>query len=67
MVLMQYLIYCNNLMYNIKVDETDMWHQKLRHLKFKNLTKDVNTRAMLGVSKLNKKNLEVYDACQLRK
>ncbi|KAI3443888.1 hypothetical protein Pfo_000553 [Paulownia fortunei] len=53
--------------YNIKVDETDLWHQKLGHLNFKNLIKIVNTRAMLRVPKLNKKNLGVWDACHIGK
>ena len=48
-------------------DEIEIWHQRLGHLNFKNLTKIVNTRAFCGIPKLGMKKNEVCRSCQLEK
>ena len=44
-----------------------MWHQKLGHLNFKNLTKIVNTWAIRGIPPFSKKEPGVCGHCQLGK
>ena len=53
--------------YKVLHDNIDLWHQKLGHLNFKNLTKIVNTGAVRGIPTLSKKEPGVCGPCQLGK
>ena len=46
--------------HKISPDNIDIWHQKLGHLNFKNLTKIVNTRVVRGIPSLSKKEPGVW-------
>ena len=49
------------------LDKAEIWHQKLSHLNFKNMTKIVNIGVVRGVPKLGKKQLGICEPCQLGK
>ena len=49
------------------LDNIDLWHQKLGHLNFKNLTKIVNTGAVRGIFPLSRKESGVCGPYQIGK
>ena len=49
------------------LENTDLWHQKLGHLNFKNLTNIVNTCAVRGIPPLSRKELGVCGPCKIGK
>ena len=49
------------------LNNIDLWHQKLGHLNFKNLTKIVNAGVVRGIPPLSKKEPEVCGPCQIGK
>ena len=49
------------------LDNTDLWHQKLGHLNFKNLTKIANAGAVREIPPLSRKELRVCGPCQIGK
>ena len=49
------------------LDNIDLWHKKLGHLNFKNLTKIVNAGVVRGIPPLSKKEPEVCGPCQIGK
>ena len=56
-----------NTCHKTSLDKTKIWHQRLGHLNFKNLTKIVNVRVVRGVPKLVKKQHGICGPCQLGK
>ena len=49
------------------LDNIDLWHKKLGHINFKNLTKIVNAGAVRGIFPLSRKEPEVCGPCQIGK
>ena len=49
------------------LDNIDLWHQKLGHLNFKNLTTIVNTGVVRGIPLLSRKEPWVCGPCQIGK
>ena len=53
--------------HKVSRDNIDLWHQKLGHFNFKNLTKIMNIGVVCGIPTLSKKELGVCGPCQLGK
>ena len=53
--------------HKVSHDNIDLWHQKLSHLNFKNLTKIVNTYVVRGIPTLSKKEPGVCGPYQFGK
>ena len=49
------------------LDDIELWHQKLGHINYKNLTKIVNVWAVWGIPKLGIKKDGICEPCQLGK
>ena len=53
--------------HKISLDDIELWHQKLGHLNYKNLTKIVNAGAVRGIPKLGIKKDGLCESCQIGK
>ena len=56
-------IFCNST----KLDETELWHQRLGHVNFNDLSRLSSSELIHGISKLGKITYCVYGPCQLEK
>lgn len=52
---------------HVKIEETEIWHQKLGHTSFRNLQKLISTQAITGIPRLKFHDKRLCDASQVGK
>ena len=62
-----YKLIHSHICHTTSLDNIDLWHQKLGHLNFKNLTKIVNAGVVRGIPPLSRKEPRVCGPCQIGK
>lgn len=62
-----YLLSVKVVCLHVKVEELEIWHQKLGHTSFRNLQKLLATQAIRGIPKLKVDEKKLCEACQLGK